>query len=242
MPDTFLASGDVAGFNAALPTKGSRSVREVFSETRVPLIKGVPLIESLSLNGAFRNSDYNLRGVGDVWTYSAGADWKLDGNFSFRGQYQRAIRAPNVGELFGGQTQNFTAFPDPCGNQAGAAKQTAAVRAICLAQGVPAGAVFTAGVQPSNLVGNVSGGNPNLSAEQSETLAFGSVITPEFVRAGVERRLPASASTAIAQLGQRSGQHRQPLLLHARGRRQHLLQSLQPRSQHRRHRARCMSD
>jgi outer membrane receptor protein involved in Fe transport len=179
VPDQFLASGDVAGFNAALPTRGSESVREVFGEVRVPLIKDAPLIQELSLNGAFRNSDYNLSGVGDVWTYSAGADWKLDDNISFRGQYQSAIRAPNVGELFGGQTQNFTAFTDPCAQSSNSGN--AKIRTICLAQGVPAAAVFTPGVQPAALVGNVSGGNPALSQEQSETITFGSVITPNFV-------------------------------------------------------------
>lgn len=179
VPDSFLSSGDVAGFNAALPTRGSESVREVFSEVRVPIIKDVPLIQSFSFNGAFRFSDYNLSGTGGVWTYSGGADWKIDDNISFRGQYQRAIRAPNVGELFGGQTLNFTNVPDPCAAAANAGN--AAIRSICLAQGVPSGNFATALVQPSPLVGNVSGGNPNLAAEKSETITFGAVITPEFV-------------------------------------------------------------
>src|SRR5206468_11538254 len=80
VPDQFLASGDVAGFNAALPTRGSESVREVFGEARLPLVKDLPLIQQWSLNGAFRNSDYNLKGVGDVWTFSVGTDWKVDEN------------------------------------------------------------------------------------------------------------------------------------------------------------------
>ncbi len=179
VPDSFLSSGDVAGFNAALPTKGSQSAREAFGEMRIPIVKDVPLIQSFSLNGAFRHSDYNLKGVGGVWTYSLGADWKIDDNIGFRGQYQRAIRAPNVGELFGGQTLNFTNVVDPCAAAANAGN--AAIRAICLAQGVPSANVFTGLVQPSPLVGNVSGGNPNLAAEASETITLGTVITPEFV-------------------------------------------------------------
>jgi outer membrane receptor protein involved in Fe transport len=117
-----------------------------------------------------------------VWTYSGGADWKLNDSISFRGQYQRSIRAPNVGELFGGQTLNFTSFNDPCGNLATAAQKASAnVRAICQSQGVPAANVFTSAVQPVTLVGNVGGGNPNLQAEKSETITFGTVITPDFV-------------------------------------------------------------
>jgi len=179
IPDQFLASGDVAGFNAALPTKGSESVREVFGEARVPLLKDVPLVQQLSVNGAFRISDYNLKGVGTVTTFSLGSDWKLDNNIAFRGQYQSAIRAPSVGELFGGQSQGFLAFTDPCavpGNSG-----NAAIRSICVAQGVPTNVLFTPAVQPAALVGNVTGGNPALSQEQSETITFGMVVTPEFV-------------------------------------------------------------
>jgi outer membrane receptor protein involved in Fe transport len=181
VPDQFLSSGDVAGFNAQQPTRGSESVREVFGETRIPIAKDLPFVQALSLNGAFRYSDYNLQGIGAVWTYSGGADWKVNSSISFRGQYQRAIRAPNVGELFGGQTLNFTSFADPCGFVS--ATKTAAVSAICQAQGVPAGNVFGTAVQQSQsqLIGNVSGGNPNLAAEKSETLTLGTVLTPDFV-------------------------------------------------------------
>ncbi len=84
-----------------------------------------------------------------------------------------------MGELFGGQTLNFTAFTDPCAQTANAGNAT--IKSLCLAQGVPAAAYATTGVQPATLVGNVSGGNPALQAEQSETLTLGTVITPEAI-------------------------------------------------------------
>jgi outer membrane receptor protein involved in Fe transport len=203
-PDQFLASGDVAGFNAALPTRGSESVREFFGELGIPLVKDMPLVQSLIAKGAFRYSDYNLQGIGAVWTYSGGADWKVNDSVSFRGSYQRSIRAPNVNELFGGQTLNFTSFNDPCGNLATTAqKGSATVRAICQAQGVPATNVFTSAVQPVTLVGNVGGGNPNLAAEKSETISFGTVLTPDFVP-GLALSLDwysIGINGAIAQLG-----------------------------------------
>ncbi|MDF3020548.1 MAG: TonB-dependent receptor [Steroidobacteraceae bacterium] len=83
------------------------------------------------------------------------------------------------------------------------ANQTAAVRAVCEATGVPAAAVFTAGVQPDNIIPVRSGGNVNLQEESSDTRTLGVVFTPEF--------LPGLALTldyfdieldgAIAQLG-----------------------------------------
>ena len=177
-PDSFLSSGDVAGFNPGLPTRGSTTVKEVFGEVRVPLIHNTPFIDSLVANGAFRYSNYSLGGVGGVWTYLGGLDWRVNRDIAFRGQYQRAIRAPNVGELFGGVNRVVAVATDPCSSRAPAAQQTAAVRAVCVATGVPTANVFSAVVQPNNIIPADFGGNPNLGAESSDTYTVGAVITP----------------------------------------------------------------
>jgi iron complex outermembrane receptor protein len=182
-PDSFLASGDVAGFNPGLPTQGSTTVKEVFGEVRVPLIHNTPGIDSLTLNGGFRYSDYNLKGIGGQWTYLGGLDWRVSPDIAFRAQFQRAIRAPNVNELFGGVTRSVGAATDPCSTRA-AAQQTAAVRAVCIATGVPAAAYANNGtgdaVQPNSIFPSDSGGNPNLGAEKSNTYTAGVVFTPRF--------------------------------------------------------------
>lgn len=181
VPDSFLASGDVSGFNAALPTKGSESVKEVYGEVRVPLLKDSPLGERASVNGAFRYSDYDLAGVGGVWTYSVGGEYAPVSDITVRGQFQHAIRAPNVGELFGGNTTSGPSAVDPCSSRQPTAQQTAAVRAICVATGVPAASVFTLSVQPNTFINQVSGGNPNVGPEESDTTTFGLVLQPRFV-------------------------------------------------------------
>lgn len=179
-PDSFLASGDVAGFNPGLPTKGSVSVNEIFGELRVPLIHDTPFMESLVANGGFRYSDYSLSGIGGQWTYLGGLDWRVNRDLAFRGQYQRAIRAPNVNELYGGVTRVVGVATDPCSSRASAAQRTDAVRAVCIATGVPAGAVFTDAVQPNNIMPADFGGNVNLGAEKSDTFTVGAVFTPSF--------------------------------------------------------------
>lgn len=179
-PDSFLASGDVSGFNPGLPTRGSTSVKEVFAEIRVPLIHNTPFIESLTANSAFRYSDYNLDGIGGVWTYLGGLDWRVNHDVAFRGQYQRAIRAPNVNELFGGVSRVVGVATDPCSSRAPAAQKTDAVRAVCVATGVPAAAVFTDAVQPNTIFPADFGGNPNLGEEKSDTYTAGIVFTPSF--------------------------------------------------------------
>lgn len=182
IPDTALSSGDVVGFNAGLPTKGSYDVKELFAELSVPLIADRPFFERLEVNGAVRYSDYSLDAVGGVFTYAGGVQFAPVRDITFRGQYQRAVRAPNVQELFGGQAQNFPAATDPCSSRASAAIQAdAAIRARCIASGVPAGSVFTAGIQPNAQIQSVVGGNPLLQEEKSNSYTVGAVIRPRFI-------------------------------------------------------------
>jgi iron complex outermembrane receptor protein len=180
-PDFFLATGDVAGFNPISPTQGHESVTEAFGEVQVPILAHLPGVESLSLNGAFRRSDYDLSAVGNVWTYSGGGDWRITQDVALRGQYQHAIRAPNVGELFGGQTTAFTVVNDPCSSLVSTALQTAAVKNVCVGTGVKAGDVFTGGIQTNPYIPNTAGGNPLLMAETSNTKTIGTVLTPRFL-------------------------------------------------------------
>ena len=56
------------------------------------------------------------------------------------------------------------------------------MRALCEATGVPAASVFTAGVQPDNIIPVRSGGNVDLQEESSDTTTFGVVLTPTFLR------------------------------------------------------------
>ncbi|RZT05765.1 Outer membrane cobalamin receptor protein [Duganella sp. CF402] len=180
-PDAYLSSGDVSGWNAARATQGESTVKEVFGEARVPLLSDKPFAKNLSLSGAFRRSAYDIESVGTVWTNSVGTEWTPVDSLTFRAQKQKSIRAPNVGELFGGQGTNGPTATDPCSSRQPAAQQTAAVKALCVATGVPANLVFDPSVQPTNFLTQIVGGNPNLKAETSHTTTFGAVFAPKMV-------------------------------------------------------------
>ncbi|HKE96946.1 MAG TPA: TonB-dependent receptor [Povalibacter sp.] len=203
IPDQYLRSGDVVGFNPGLPTAGDVTVKELFGEVRVPLLANLPFVENLTANGAFRSSDYDLEGVGRVSTYLYGLDWRLNPSVAFRGQFQRAIRAPNIGDLYGGLQLNFVTATDPCSSRSSAASRTEAVRQLCIATGVPAAAVFTAGVQPDGIIPARSGGNPDLQEESSDTRTVGIVLTPSFIPnlAVTIDWFDITLDDAIAQLG-----------------------------------------
>jgi iron complex outermembrane receptor protein len=180
IPDTALSSGDVIGFNAGNPTEGQYNVKEVFGELNIPIVADKPFFSLLELNGAGRYSDYSLDAVGGQTTYAAGIKWAPIRDITFRGQYSRAVRAPNVGELFGGLQQGFPQATDPCAPASAAANAT--LRALCIATGVPAAQVGAgAALQPNTQLQSQSGGNPNLTAEKSTSYTFGAVVRPSFI-------------------------------------------------------------
>ena len=173
-PDEFLSAGDVLGFNAGQPTVGGYDVYEAFAEMVVPLISDAPMAKNLEMTLAARVSDYSSAGV--VWSYAGGLTYSPSDDISFRGQYQRAVRAPNVAELFGGNANGFPGATDPCSDANN--NITATVIALCEAQGVPAGLTgnFT---QANTQIEGIFGGNPDLFEESSDTYTVGAVITPE---------------------------------------------------------------
>lgn len=172
VPDEFLASGDVLGFNSSEPTAGNFNVDELYVELNVPLISEAPGAHYLGMTGAYRYSDYDTQ-VGDVNTYAYGLEWAPIESLRLRAQAQRAVRAPNLFELFQGSSNNFPAFTDPCeGGVSGALAD------FCIATGVPAAALPT--LAAGSQVEATEGGNPDLAEETSDTFTIGAVWTPNF--------------------------------------------------------------
>ena len=135
----------------------------------------------LELNGAARYSDYSLENVGGVWTYAGGVQFQPIEGVLLRGQYQKAVRAPNVAELFLGQAINFPGATDPCNNPAGPGVDQAGLTATCLASGVPADQIGSGNIQPNPQIPSLIGGNPLLQEETSESYTFGIALQPTFI-------------------------------------------------------------
>jgi len=177
-PDSFLSAGDVMGFNAGQATVGRYNVSEIFAEIDIPLIEGKTGFQSLSLWAAARSSDYSNIDS-NVSSYAAALNWAPIDQLRLRAGFQRAVRAPNVNELFQGQSQGFPGATDPC-SVAGTAAGTApgdTVYDLCLASGVPAAAIGTF-TQANVQIEGLFGGNPNLEQEESDTFTIGAVIQP----------------------------------------------------------------
>lgn len=178
IPDTALSSGDVIGFNAGLPTKGDYSVREGFAELRIPIAARAPFAYKLELSAAARYSDYSLKNVGGVWTYAAGAEYAPIKDVTLRAQYQRAVRAPNVGELFGGRSNGFPTATDPCSDVVVGADPT--LDALCIATGVPVSELGNDLSGGFTQIEGIFGGNSDLQEEVSDSYTAGVVFRPTF--------------------------------------------------------------
>ncbi|WP_165793786.1 TonB-dependent receptor domain-containing protein [Hyphococcus luteus] len=156
------------------PVNGSFNVVEGYAEASAPLLADQPLAELLEINGAVRVAHYNLEGVGANISWGVGGVYSPVPDIRFRGAYQRAVRAPNLAELYAPITPvQFSVF-DPC--DASAINDGPAQRAAnCAALGAPAG--FTASTI-GGLVPGTTGGNPNLDVEHGTTWTVGAVFTP----------------------------------------------------------------
>jgi outer membrane receptor protein involved in Fe transport len=176
-PSQALASGNIAGFNGAPPVSGGFTVSSYYAEAYLPILSGVTGFDQLDLELAFRSEDYNTSG--SIESYKVGASWAPVESFRFRGGFNRAVRAPSIGELFSPQGENFPSATDPC-SALGA--PTAATEAICIATGVPANVVGTPAINlAAGQVRAVTGGNPNLLPEEADTYTVGFVFQPDFI-------------------------------------------------------------
>lgn len=176
----FLVRSGALG-NPRADVEGDIAVRELFTEFQVPLVQGRRGIEDLSVNAAYRYSDF-YRTTGDQSTYAAGLSYSPVEEFRFRAQVQRATRSPNPIELFAPQNRfefNLPELPngafDPCGGPT-------PFRTLeeCERTGVTAaqyGQIISLGGQFNNL----TGGNADLDVETSDTVTVGIVVAPRFI-------------------------------------------------------------
>ena len=165
---------------AAAPTNGSFDVYELFGEARVPLISDMPFAKDVSLELGYRFSDYSS--VGDTNTYKVAGEWEVIDGLRFRAGYNRAVRAPNITELFQTQTVGLDGNQDPCAGLASNAAANAAKIANCATIfHLTTAQVLAIEANPANQYNGQTGGNPNLKPEISDTYTAGVVWQPKFI-------------------------------------------------------------
>lgn len=185
-PDGGLQPGLVAGFNQQLPVSGDLNYQDIFAEVLIPVVKDLPLVQDFSVTAGIRQSDNNNTGADTSWKINY--DWTMTDWLRSRGGFQTAVRAPTINELYAPQLNNFPTFTnqDPC-NTTGAnttqvwgraGANAAQVAALCTTQSAVAGGATY--FQPASQATGITGGNPLLEPETSESFTVGLVFDSPF--------------------------------------------------------------
>ena len=171
LADTVFEEGQLLGQGGPTPSLvGGYNVTEFFGEANVPLL------DSLALDLAYRYSDYST--VGGQDTYRLGLDWQPVDLARFRVGFNRAVRAPNVSELYTVQNLGLWAGVDPCGGIIATGESPEYTAAQCANTGVTAAQYGNISLSPADQYNQITGGNPDLQAEEADTITLGVVLTP----------------------------------------------------------------
>jgi len=172
---------DWVGLNPYDDLSGSDHNTDLYVEALIPVLADRTAVRKLDVGLGYRYSDYKLAGGADTW--KAELLYEPVDPLLIRGSLQRAVRVPNIFELYDPQLPElWNAHPvygdgDPC--EAGWKYRTgpnaAGVEALCLAQGVPA-ELLPAFTDQDGVHRGVDGGNPDLGPETADTLTLGFVL------------------------------------------------------------------
>lgn len=181
--------------------EASYDSEEYFAELSLPLLRDSWLGEYAELSASYRMFDYSTVGKDEV--YGVNLVYRPIRDLAFKSSFNTSFRAPNLGENFSPQSQTFAnAFADPCTTAAITAAASgangAAIRAnriancetLAQARGYAPNffdfAAATADTaddyapQYTSGIAGLSGGNPFLQPEQSESFTFSIVAQPRW--------------------------------------------------------------
>lgn len=170
---------------------GDFTIKEGFGEILIPAItpdQGVPLVQSLQIEGAARFTDNSVSG--SDWTYTAGAQWQMNDDLMFRGNYTRSVRAPSAGEVFQPVGGVRDPVGDPCSaDNIGGGGNPAVRRANCEAafaaleaqRGEPYDFSLDDFIREGATGPQRVSGNLDLSNEVADSYTIGAVVTPRWV-------------------------------------------------------------
>jgi outer membrane receptor protein involved in Fe transport len=180
-PDQVLQTGDlVGGGGATPPVSGSFDDMDFYGELHVPVIEDLPFAKAVDLDLGLRHSGYSIYGTDDTFdtnTYKIQGDWQIVDDVKLRGGYNRAVRAPNIFELFNAPTVAIAGNGDPC-----AGPNPSATLAACERTGVTPAQFGNISDCIDGQCSALTEGNKALQPEKADTYTWGIVYTPTYLK------------------------------------------------------------
>jgi len=158
------------------PIDGEFHVSEVFTEGRLPVLNDLPAAYNLSFDAGYRYSAYTS-GY-DTNTYKFGVEYAPIKDIKLRAGYNRAVRAPSVGDLFAPAVVGSGGAADPCWGAAVNGLVNGHTLAFCENTGVTATEFGHILANPAAQINTSSGGNSGLKPEKADTFTYGFVVQP----------------------------------------------------------------
>jgi outer membrane receptor protein involved in Fe transport len=177
-PDAEFQSGDLAGNGSPTPpVNAGQHVWEGFTEARMALAHDMPFAKTLDVEGGYRYSNYT-EGY-STSTFKFGLEWAPVSDVRLRASYNRAVRAPNLQELFQPQHVALDSGGDACvgGVNSGLTQAQCALLGVSAASYAAGGPASSPAQQYNGLIG----GNPKIQPEVAKTSDIGFVFTPTFL-------------------------------------------------------------
>ena len=197
------AAGRLLFLNAGADFPGAQyESEEVFGEFSLPLFRDSWLGEYAEFSGSYRTFDYTTIGKGDVYGFNL--VYRPLADLTLKTSFNTSLRAPDLSENYQPLSQTFANnFTDPCSTASVTAAANAEFKANRIANcqlllnayntanGTNLAFDF-AGATATNTddfgllygtagIAGVTGGNPNLEPEESESFTVSAVLQPSAI-------------------------------------------------------------
>lgn len=180
-----FSGGDSVSNNSS----GRYDVVDIYAEARLPILSDLAFADDLSVDLAYRYSDYSTVGSTDTWR--VGAVYAPIPDLRLRGSVSQSVRAPNINELFSPVSPAFYRPTDPCGVSQRNALTAEDPVAGALREANCTALLSALGMSPAQISGftgtlsarfpGTTAGNPNLKEETSDAITYGFVVQPSFL-------------------------------------------------------------
>jgi iron complex outermembrane recepter protein len=180
VPDYIFQNGFASGGDGAEnPIHGGFHVGEAFFEGRLPIISDKPGAYVLSTDFGFRYSNYTSGFSTN--TFKAGLEYAPIKDVRLRAGFNRAVRAPNIDDLYAPAVIGAGGTADPCWGDAVNGLVNGHTLQFCENTGVTPAEFGHILANPAAQVNTSLGGNPGLTPEIADTYTYGVVFQPTFV-------------------------------------------------------------
>ncbi|HET9354295.1 MAG TPA: TonB-dependent receptor [Sphingomicrobium sp.] len=191
VPGEHTLANNLWGSTSSGQTKGYQRTREAFGEIEIPILEGLPFVESLTFSGAARLTNTYAKRTGPVcnadfecefdgaddsdkgnWTYKLAGNWQTTDWLRFRATYGTSFRSPALFEQFLANESGFLgqAQIDPCIRWG--LKESQEIRDNCASQGIPDDYVGAGGSAETFSQGGIGLLDPETSRAWTASVIF----------------------------------------------------------------------